>query len=307
MIKLVYSEFSRLFRSKIFYIALTVSILIPIISYIDSYRYYLMAFKDLGVSLSFSFEIDYYLSMNLMIYDGFVSSSFISLFVGKENSNGTIRNKIIVGHTRSEVYLSYFVVCLVAGIIIQASNIAVISVFSLVLKAVFKTPISLQTPLISVVKTQAIGLFITAAYTALFLAVSVLISSKARAVAAAMITAIVIFIVGEAVCEKVVLTYDAVDIMIEESESDTEGSKNGFSYENYQKVLEELRGDGLSGSERTVFLFLDDFLPYCQVSHFLAEYPELPVRSLRYFFYDVGITAGITYAGIFMFRRKDLK
>ena len=42
--------------------------------------------------------------------------AFVSLFVGTEYSDGTIRNKMIIGHTRTCIYLSNFIVCSIAGL-----------------------------------------------------------------------------------------------------------------------------------------------------------------------------------------------
>ncbi len=46
---------------------------------------------------------------------GIVLSVFISLFVGAEYEYGTIRNKMITGHVRSDIYLANVLVCIVAG------------------------------------------------------------------------------------------------------------------------------------------------------------------------------------------------
>ena len=42
--------------------------------------------------------------------------AFVGLFVGTEYSDGTIRNKMIIGHTRTSIYLSNLIVCSIAGL-----------------------------------------------------------------------------------------------------------------------------------------------------------------------------------------------
>ena len=46
---------------------------------------------------------------------GIVLSVFISLFVGSEYEYGTMRNKIISGHSRTHIYLANVFVCILAG------------------------------------------------------------------------------------------------------------------------------------------------------------------------------------------------
>ena len=42
---------------------------------------------------------------------GLISAIFTSLFIGSEYSDGTIRNKIIVGHSRIRIYLANLIRC----------------------------------------------------------------------------------------------------------------------------------------------------------------------------------------------------
>ena len=47
----------------------------------------------------------------------FIIAIFVALFISVEFSEGTIRNKIIVGHNKIQIYLSTFIVNMVASII----------------------------------------------------------------------------------------------------------------------------------------------------------------------------------------------
>ena len=47
---------------------------------------------------------DYYFQFSLVI--GLLSAVFSTIFLSREYSDGTVRNKIIAGHTRINIYIS---------------------------------------------------------------------------------------------------------------------------------------------------------------------------------------------------------
>jgi len=71
----------------------------------------------------------YYLSNNI----GLLIPLIICLFIGKEFNYGTIRNKLIIGKSRTTVYLSN----LVSGVALGSFLITVYVIFSLILGIVF--------------------------------------------------------------------------------------------------------------------------------------------------------------------------
>lgn len=53
---------------------------------------------------------------NLFPMIAFVCAGFISLYLGTEFDENTIRNKLIVGHTRTEVFFAGYLTCIVASL-----------------------------------------------------------------------------------------------------------------------------------------------------------------------------------------------
>ena len=67
----------------------------------------------------YQYSIDnYYFHFALLI--GFFCTLFSSMFFGTEFSDGTIRNKIIVGHTRENIYLASLITTFTATLVIMS-------------------------------------------------------------------------------------------------------------------------------------------------------------------------------------------
>ena len=102
MNKLLQANFSRLFRDKVFRISCVVMALagagLPLAHYLDKRNNGENWTAD-STCFVFAFLAPILLSLAA------------ALFVGSEYSDGTIRNKVIVGHRRPAIYLSAFVTC----------------------------------------------------------------------------------------------------------------------------------------------------------------------------------------------------
>ena len=56
----------------------------------------------------------------------FMIPTFVSLFIGTEYSDGTIRNKLVIGHTRMSIYFSNLITCLAASLLFALSYLAAV-------------------------------------------------------------------------------------------------------------------------------------------------------------------------------------
>ncbi len=54
-----------------------------------------------------------------IMYIGLFIAIFVSIFVGKEHSQGIIRNKIIVGHSRISIFLANLIISIIASILCE--------------------------------------------------------------------------------------------------------------------------------------------------------------------------------------------
>lgn len=100
--KLLAANHTRLARTKIFWITVVFAFCFELYAVLQGGH--VDALSGLGR------DLDYYYFQPMPFF-GMVVSVMIAMFIGTEYSDGTIRNKIIVGHTRSNIYLAGLLAC----------------------------------------------------------------------------------------------------------------------------------------------------------------------------------------------------
>ena len=238
---------------------------------------------------------------------GLVSALFSGLFLGTEYSEGTLRNKLMVGHPRFSVYFASLLTNMIAA-----------TLQSLTYLAVILGPGSLLLGPPTLPWSRILLLFLgtlatAAAFCAVYTAVGMLCSRRA---------AVVVCLAG---------AFALFGIM--------SGVDSGLSVPKYSVIGE---GDDVflvdnpdygyaGGAIRPVYQFLDDALPFGQAIQYMYVRgrqdidPEiqklLPAEDLALYtsqvrpeldplpliLYSLAVTTGITAAGAVLFYKKDLK
>ena len=127
---------------------------------------------------------------NVLLLSGITMAIFVSIFLNREYGDGTIRNKLMVGHRRRDIYLVNFATCLLAGMIMCTTYYlsAVLFGFLCVGKEILQ------------IQNIGAGIFysilVFAVYTAFFVLVEMLDRNKARSVEINLIGALVILVLG---------------------------------------------------------------------------------------------------------------
>ena len=109
MSRLMKTNFMRLWKDKIFWASVVVmvcSALYKTISILIVYSY--SEPGDVALSNVFFKYTTYILIIGCV---------FCSLYIGTEYSDGTIRNKLIMGHRRRNIYCANLIVCIIANLI----------------------------------------------------------------------------------------------------------------------------------------------------------------------------------------------
>lgn len=218
------------------------------------------------------------------VFASVLLSVFCSLFVGTEYSDGTIRNKIIIGHKRTDIYLANLITNMAAGLIMCTVYFIAYLCIGIPLLGFFEADIKI---ILLFVVTVIILSF---TFCAIFTMVGMNTSSKALIAVICILSACLLLLVG---------TY--INSRLQEPEY----YNNYVLTENGVETGKEVKNATyLEGTKRKIYEFLNDFLPGGQVvqcASMEAKNPQiLPVYSIIIFV----IT---TSAGIIIFRRKDLK
>lgn len=109
MRNLLSANIHRLLKNKIFWMCTAAMFCFTVFIMLQAAR--VDAMYERGRSL------DYYY-FHTLPYFGLFLSVFISLFLGTEYEDGVIRNKIVVGHTRTNIYLANLITCFAGSFVI---------------------------------------------------------------------------------------------------------------------------------------------------------------------------------------------
>ena len=181
MSRLFSANMMRLRKSKIF-----------LVGELFMVGYALFVYDSAGSHMESSGSIDRWniYFFNALLLSGFVAALFVSFYLNAEYSDGAIRNKLMVGHKRKDIYLVNFVTCLLAELTIYITYF----LFSLLFGFLFFGNESLQ------IQNAGVGLLcsilILLVYTAIFVAVEMLDKNKVRTMAVNLMGALLILVVG---------------------------------------------------------------------------------------------------------------
>ena len=276
MSRLLSADFARLFKNKYFWICSIFmagfGAFMQVMNYVSCVSNDTVPHPD---TIFFSFSL----------LAGILLSAFVSLFIGTEYSDGTMRNKLVIGHTRYGIYHSGLITCIAAGLLMCLFCLIASLAAGLPLSGFFENDIRL-------IIGTALGI---AAASAAFASICTLTAMvcQSRAVTAVVNILLVFF-----------LLFAAVYIRARLDEPETYPSYV-YTQDGPLHSGEDVPNPNyLSGTAREVFEFLDDFLPSGQsVQYANMEAENIPLLAA----YSAGITVAAAAAGMYVFRRKDIK
>ena len=275
MAKLLRANLSRLWKSRIFYIGLAFMLLLNVFLVLDGWNYGRQGYPE---------PLEDMLFQNCIII-GFVSAVVVGMFLGTEYSDGTIRNKIIVGHTRVRIYLANLLICAAGSLLLLVISLAI----GLGLGSFLLDPLGL--PMKVLLLYSCIGLLTTVSFASIYTLVAMLSPSKASGAVLCLVLALVLLFATSAV--EGTLTEPE---MVQDFIMSVDGTPNlGEPHPNPRYV---------TGTKRAVLEVIYDILPTgqaFQISNNECAHPaRLPAFSLL-------VALVTSAAGALLFRRRDLK
>ena len=285
MTKLLSANILRLWKNRFFWIGMVfmavLGIFMPINGYLNIKRY-----SGYMVSLDGVF-FDY------VVFIGILLSIFCSLFIGTEYSDGTIRNKIVIGHSRIAIYLSNLFVSILAGLLMCSVNLLLCFLVGTPLLGFFAADIK------SVLLFVVDSLIMMIAFSAIYTFISMLCSSKAVSGIICVLGVFVCFCISIFISSELSLPESYLEYYIDD----------GYTQEELEDIIAEGSDKNpfyVRGTKRQIYEFFDVFLPTGQVLH-IVEFDWNPEHISLMPIYSILIIITTTGGGLICFWKKDLK
>lgn len=290
MRSLLSANFLRLKRSNTFWGSMGVCLGLGLLMAVD-------AFRGSQTNASYTNTLDAQI-FKYAAFIGILAGELIPLFFGTEYSDGTIRNKIMVGCSRVAIYFANLLTSLAACIFCSAAYMLGCVALGAPLLGWFTiSPVLLLTGLIGV-------LLMIAAFCAIFTFVTMNMSRKSISAVICLLVVIIMFVLA--------IYLDARLNAPEFIEGYT------LSVDGQIVAAEpEPNPNYLRGTKREIYRFVYDLLPtgqsiqYCSL--FLLDPDSLQYNGLlstnfpRLMVISLALFVLFTGAGAALFRRKDLK
>lgn len=273
---LLRADFFRLWRSKSFWACMIFqagsALFFPITNYIR------------GIKNGFSIVPDWNFFAG-MAFICVISALFSTLFVGTDYSDGTIRNQLVVGHRRWEIYLSHLITCITGCLLMCAGYLLPYLVVSRPLLG------PLQRDAWTILAYVGVTLVLTAALTSLYTMLAMLIPNRTMSAVVALVLSFVLLLSGSYLYSY--LNYPPTYTQMTYNPVSEEWEEKEAPYPFY-----------LEGTKRDMFQLLCDVSPGGQIMQCNAwDAPNLPLLPV----YSATLTVVTTGVGLWRFRRKDLK
>ena len=280
MRKLITANFHRFSKDRFSWCVLGIVVILSLGNVFNSVgSFEAMAASGYAVSLD-----EYYFNQAPLI--GAFLALLISMFLGTEFSEGTIRNKLCIGYKRDEIFLSNFISCVLATIVLTA----VWMLTSALLFGMIGT-LEIEMEVSEFIGCIFVAMGFAVSFAALYTVIGSLSSNKPMTIIYTFAVYIIFAMAASALYDRL-CEPEISEIM---------------TYNNYGAVVMQESAPNplyLSGMIRTVCEVALELLPTGQALLLSNIAIECPVRAVAL---SVVFTAVTLLVGSMLFRRKDIK
>lgn len=260
MNRLLTGNLIRLRKNVIFWLSLVCAMVGPLYTVLNNWYYKNLWDMSIGADTAFLLSgADYFFVIALAVV--------ISLFVGTEFSDNTIRNKLIAGHTRVSVFLSNLMSSVIVAVSMYLVSVAV-SCIGILLLDKMELPIDklLLQMACAVVSVSVIAVFICT--------VTMVIGNRVVSAIVSMLSVIGMQLIPPVLWANV-------------------------GYYTEYGLLNTFRAK--------IDVLLYDWLPTCQIYRFTSEITDIPKNIYLFPVYSAILIFVVGTIGIIIFRKKNLK
>ena len=277
MRKLITAHFHRFSKDRFSWCVVGIIVILSLVNVFNSARSFeVMAASGYTMSLD-----DYYFNQAPLI--GAFLALLISMFLGTEFSEGTIRNKLCIGHKRDEIFLSNFISCAFA-------TIALTAVWLLTSALLFGLIGPLEMEVSKFIGCIFVAMGFAVSFASLYTVIGSLSSNKAMTIIYTFAVFIIFAMVASALYDRLC-----------EPEMNQGMTVVGTQLVEMEPTPNPLY---LSGAIRTVCEVALELLPTGQALLLSDVAIEYPVRAI---ILSVVFTTVTLLVGSMLFRRKDIK
>ena len=275
MRKLLAASFSRLWKEKIFWFVF-------LIMSIGSVCFNWIGYNEINNPQIYVEDMIFC----MLPMSGFVFALFISMRLGTEFEEHTIRNKLVVGYNRTQIYFAEYITCMVASIILLGIMLLFATVFGLLLS------LELQSGWMEIVFLLFCCVLIASVFSAMFVGISMNVGAKATSLVVSIVFLFAILLLASfcinALAEEP-MAYSNITITVED------GVQFGDIIENPAYV---------DGTQRTVYELIADILPTGQAIQLNNLEFE---RAVRWPVFSLIMLVIATVVGYIPFRKQDIR
>ena len=254
---------------------------------------FLAAATVISIWTRYSERIQYGYSSNLdtaflgyVLFIAFLIPIVCAMFIGTDYADGTLRNKMVCGHSKNSLYLSNLILCSVGSLIMCTAAVVPGLCVGLPLLGGFEMGWTRAVLFFAGVYTLSL------AWTALFTFLNMLVSSRTITAAVAMLLSLSLLMAGTYLEGRLeaMPTVPGYTLTVNGELALTEESPN-------PAYVPE-------GPARDAIQFLSDFTPGGQTLQHINQRAKRPDLLIVY---DAVFFVLFTGAGLLLFQRKDLK